>query len=61
MPLTATVGRALYDFAGSADTEATFAEGDTLDIVDDEEEGWIRLEQDGLVKLAPASYVDLNG
>ncbi|CAO1629540.1 unnamed protein product [Sympodiomycopsis kandeliae] len=56
----AVTGRALYDFAGGSSGEATFSEGDELNIVDDEEDGWLRLEQDGSVKIAPASYVDLD-
>ena len=53
--------RALYDFTGSSLDEASFSEGQELNVVDQDDGSWWRVEQGDSIKIAPASYLELSG
>lgn len=55
-PVTAT---ALYPYTGSNPDELAFAEGDTLTVIDRSDRDWWKVEQDGLVFIVPAGYVEV--
>jgi hypothetical protein len=50
---------ALYPYTGNNPDELPFAEGDTLNIIDRSDADWWKVEQDGLVFIIPAGYVEL--
>lgn len=58
-PLVAVEATALYPYAGSNPDELSFAEGDTLAVIDRSDADWWKVEQDGLVFIVPAGYVGL--
>lgn len=62
MPFIAAVtAKALYDYTGGSPDEATFAEGDELHVVDQEDASWWKVEQSDAIKIAPATYLELSG
>ena len=50
---------ALYPYTGSNPDELPFAEGDTLTVIDRSDADWWKVEQDGLVFIVPAGYVEM--
>jgi hypothetical protein len=50
---------ALYPYTGNNPDELPFAEGDTLTVIDRSDADWWKVEQDGLVFIVPAGYVEL--
>ncbi|GAA6030396.1 hypothetical protein JCM8097_009087 [Rhodosporidiobolus ruineniae] len=52
--------RALFDYSATTEDEHSFAEDETLAIVDSSDESWWKAEKDGVVGLVPASYVELS-
>lgn len=59
---TAAKAKALYDYSGASAEEAGFAEGDTLNVVDQEDANWWRVDVGGpKILVAPATYLELSG
>ena len=50
---------ALYPYTGNNPDELPFSEGDTLTVIDRSDADWWKVEQDGLVFIVPAGYVEL--
>ena len=50
---------ALYPYTGTNPDELPFAEGDILAVIDRSDADWWKVEQDGLVFIIPAGYVEL--
>lgn len=50
---------ALYPYTGNNPDELPFAEGDTLTVIDRSDVDWWKVEQDGLVFIVPAGYMEL--
>lgn len=50
---------ALYPYTGNNPDELPFAEGDTLIVINRSDADWWKVEQDGLVFIIPAGYVEL--
>ncbi|KAI3488291.1 hypothetical protein L1887_47830 [Cichorium endivia] len=51
--------KALYDYSGASAEEATFAEGDELLVVDQEDANWWRVDVGGAkILVAPATYLE---
>lgn len=50
---------ALYPYTGNNPDELPFAEGDKLTVIDRSDADWWKVEQDGLVFIVPAGYVEL--
>ena len=59
LTFAAVKATALYPYAGSNPDELPFAEGDALTVIDRSDADWWRVEQDGLVFIIPAGYVEL--
>lgn len=59
MTFAAVKATALYPYTGSNPDELPFAEGDTLTVIDRSDADWWKVEQDGLVFIVPAGYVEL--
>ena len=59
MTFAAVKAAALYPYTGSNSDELPFAEGDTLTVIDRTDADWWKVEQDGLVFIVPAGYVEL--
>ncbi len=51
--------KALYTYTGNGSDELSFSEGDMITVVDDSEDVWWKVEQDGAVFLAPADYLEV--
>ncbi|KAK0492066.1 hypothetical protein EDD18DRAFT_1080080 [Armillaria luteobubalina] len=51
--------KALYTYTGNGSDELSFSEGDMVSVVDDSEDVWWKVEQDGAVFLAPADYLEV--
>ncbi|KAK0227784.1 hypothetical protein IW262DRAFT_1445704 [Armillaria fumosa] len=51
--------KALYTYTGNGSDELSFSEGDMISVVDDSEDVWWKVEQDGAVFLAPADYLEV--
>ncbi|KAH7911883.1 hypothetical protein BJ138DRAFT_1062162 [Hygrophoropsis aurantiaca] len=49
---------AIYSYTGGNSDELPFAEGDELSIVDKSEADWWKAEQDGIVFIVPAAYLE---
>lgn len=49
--------RAIYTFEGNGVDELSFREGDVLDVIDPEEDGWYRCQMKGKKGFVPANYV----
>lgn len=58
---TAVAARALYDFAGGSVDEASFSEGEELNVVDQEDASWWKVEHGDRIKIAPATYLEIIG
>lgn len=57
-----TKAKALYDYSGASAEEASFVEGDTLLVVDQEDANWWRVDVGGSkILVAPATYLELSG
>lgn len=52
--------KALYSYAGGNADELPFVEGDELTIVDQSEADWWKVEQEGVIFIVPAAYVELG-
>jgi len=52
--------KALYTYEAGGEDELPFAEGDVLDIVDHSEGDWWKTEQNGLIFIVPAAYLELS-
>lgn len=50
--------KAIYSYATENADELSFAEGDTVVIVEQDDGDWWKAEQDGMVFLVPAGYLD---
>jgi hypothetical protein len=50
---------AIYSYTGSNADELPFEEGDQLSIVDRSEQDWWRAEQDGVIFIVPAAYLEV--
>ena len=59
MTSAAVRATALYPYTGNNPDELPFAEGDTLAVIDRSDADWWKVEQDGLVFIIPAGYVEL--
>lgn len=59
--ITDITARALYDYTGGSPDEASFAEGEELVVVDQEDASWWKVEQSDSIKIAPATYLELSG
>jgi len=59
MTLITVKATALYPYTGSNQDELPFAEGDVLIVIDRSDADWWKVEQDGLVFIVPAGYVEL--
>ena len=59
MTFTTVKATALYPYTGSNPDELPFAEGDALAVIDRSDADWWRAEQDGLVFIVPAGYLEL--
>jgi hypothetical protein len=57
--VTAVNATALYPYTGGNPDELPFAEGDTLTVINRSDPDWWKVEQDGLVFIVPAGYVEL--
>lgn len=56
----AVKAKALYDYSSASAEEASFAEGDTLLVVDKEDANWWRVDVGGSkILVAPATYLEL--
>ena len=51
--------KAIYTYEGGGGDELPFSEGDVLDIVDHSEGDWWKTEQNGLIFIVPAAYLEL--
>ena len=51
--------KAFYAHASNNSEELTFAEGDVLSIVDMSAPEWWKVEQDGVVFIVPAAYLEV--
>lgn len=52
--------KALYSYPGGNADELPFVEGDVLTIVDRAEQDWWKTEQDGVIFIVPAAYLELT-
>lgn len=52
--------KALYSYPGGNADELPFVEGDVLTIVDRTEPDWWKTEQDGVIFIVPAAYLELT-
>ncbi len=50
--------RALFEFVASDDTEISFAVGDIITVVREDDSGWWDCEKDGEAGLAPGNYLE---
>ena len=57
--MAAVNATALYPYTGGNADELPFAEGDTLTVINRSDPDWWKVEQDGLVFIVPAGYVEL--
>lgn len=55
-PVKAT---ALYSYTGDNSDELPFVEGDQLSIVDRSEPDWWKAEQNGVIFIVPAAYLEV--
>jgi len=51
--------QALYSYAAMNPDELPFAEGDELAVVDRSEPEWWKVEQDGMIFLVPAGFLEV--
>lgn len=51
--------KALYSYTGDNPDELPFVDGDILTIVDRSEQDWWKAEQNGVVFLVPAAYLEV--
>ncbi|SCZ92879.1 BZ3500_MvSof-1268-A1-R1_C065g00318 [Microbotryum saponariae] len=52
--------KALYAYDAASEEEMSFLEKDIISIVDSADASWWQAEKDGLIKLVPASYIELG-
>ncbi|KAF7294543.1 Actin cytoskeleton-regulatory complex protein [Mycena indigotica] len=55
-----TTAKAIYAYNASNTDELSFAEGETLDIIDASEEEWWKVERAGTVYIVPAAYLSME-
>jgi len=58
---TATRARALYDYTGTSPEEASFTADEEVLVVDREDGDWWRIDAGDVVKIAPATYLEVIG
>ncbi|KAI0933423.1 hypothetical protein AcV5_005570 [Taiwanofungus camphoratus] len=51
--------KALYSYTGNSAEELPFSEGDEVNIVDRSDSNWWKAEQDGVVFIVPAGYLEV--
>jgi hypothetical protein len=51
--------KALYTYEGGNEDDMPFSEGDVLNIVDHSEGDWWKTEQNGIIFIVPAAYLEL--
>lgn len=52
---------ALYDYEATSPEELSFAAGDKLNVVDQSDGDWWKVEKGDEILLVPASYVEIIG
>lgn len=57
----AVKARAVYPYDGGAPDELPFVEGDVLDVVDQSDADWWKVEKEGVVFRVPGSYLEIEG
>ncbi|KAF8626353.1 hypothetical protein AX15_005009 [Amanita polypyramis BW_CC] len=55
-PVTA---KALYEYSSSSPDELSISAGDIISIIDRSDEEWWKAEQDGMIYIVPAAYVEI--
>lgn len=55
----AVKAKALYSYTGNSAEELPFSEGDEVNIVDRSDSNWWKAEQDGVVFIVPAGYLEV--
>ncbi|TXT04229.1 hypothetical protein VHUM_04227 [Vanrija humicola] len=56
---TATPARAVYDYAAGSAEELSLTEGDALEVIDQADPDWWKVEKSGAVYIVPAAYVEI--
>lgn len=51
--------KALYTYTGGNPDELSFAEGDTVNVVEQIDSEWWQTEQGGMIFISPAAYLEL--
>jgi hypothetical protein len=59
-PLVVQKAKALYTYAATSAEEHSFEEDAILSIVESSDPSWWKAEQDGLIALVPATYLELS-
>ncbi|SCV70541.1 BQ2448_1935 [Microbotryum intermedium] len=57
---TSQPAKALYAYDAASEEEMSFLENDLISVVDSADASWWQAEKDGLIKLVPASYIELG-
>ncbi|KAL1409575.1 hypothetical protein Q8F55_003566 [Vanrija albida] len=58
---TTTPARAVYDYAAGGAEELSLTEGDALEVIDQADPDWWKVEKSGAVYIVPAAYVEIIG
>lgn len=59
MLIPSVKAKALYAYTGNSADELPFMDGDELAIVDRSESDWWKAEQNGVVFMVPAAYLEV--
>lgn len=57
---TVQTAKALYAYDAASGDELSFAEGDSLQIVDSTDPSWWKAEKGGVIAVVPATYLELS-